>query len=277
LIERSVKERARKAGPQPIRNITPVGILASVTGSAYDAFAPDYHWIFSEEHLSGHRFLHRYRDVLAALPPRAEVLDCACGTGLEALALARKGFRVTASDASVGMVEQARQLFADSNVDVRVERCAWDALASMFGTRFDAVLCTGNSIAHCSGETTMLAALSAMRSVLRAGGVLVVESRDWEQMFAERPRLEVRDQVAVRDGMRGLPLYVWTIPANWGEPFRAEVVLLLDDGDKVTHRAIEIGFTPFRKAELARRLEQNGFGTLKIVDDRPGWYFVTAS
>ena len=122
--------------------------LAVVTGSAYDDFAADYHWIFSDEHVSGEQFLRRYRDVLAALPARAEVLDCACGTGLEALTLARNGFRVTACDASEGMVAEARRLFADSGVEVPVEPCTWDRLPSSFPARFDAVFCTGNSISH---------------------------------------------------------------------------------------------------------------------------------
>jgi len=248
-----------------------------VTASAYDGFAADYHWIFSDEHISGERFLHRYRDVLAALPPRAEILDCACGTGLEALALVRRGFRVTACDASEGMVAQARRLFADSDVEVPVEQCAWDSLASRFPSRYDAVFCTGNSIAHTSGEAAMVAAFLGMSAVLVSGGVLVVESRDWEQMYAERPRIEVRDHVAVRDGVRGLSLFVWTVPETWGEPCTAEVVLLLDDGERLAHRVVELRFTPYQRAELAERIERTGFERLNVVDDRPGWYFVTAT
>ena len=248
-----------------------------MTGSAYDDFAADYHWIFSDEHVSGEQFLRRYRDVLAALPARAEVLDCACGTGLEALTLARNGFRVTACDASEGMVAEARRLFADSGVEVPVEQCTWGSLPSSFPARFDAVFCTGNSISHAEGEAGTLAALGGMRAVLRNGGALVIESRDWERMYAERPRFEVRDHVAVRDGVRGLALFVWTIPEDWGEPSSAEVVLLLDDGKRLAHRVIELRFTPYRRADLTGRLQRSGFENVTIVDDRPGWYVVTAS
>ena len=247
-----------------------------MTPSAYDSFAADYHWIYSEDHISGEGFLRRYRDVLAALPAGTEVLDCACGTGLEALALARGGFRVSASDASEGMVARARRLLADAGVEVQVECCTWDGLPSAFQTRYDAVFCTGNSVAHTEGTVAMVTAFAGMREVLRSGGVLVVESRDWEQMYAQRPRLEVRDHVAVRDGVRGLALYVWTIPATWGEPCTAEIVLLLDDGASLAHRLVELRFTPYRRAELTERLEAAGFEDLKVVDDRPGWYFVTA-
>ncbi len=261
----------------PDKKIAGLGILGVVTGSAYDTFAADYHWIFSDEHISGDRFLHRYRDVLATLPPRAEVLDCACGTGLEAMALARTGLRVTACDASEGMVAEARRLFADSGLEVPVERCSWDSLAEVFPGRYDVVFCTGNSIAHSGGEAGMVAAFAGMSAVLRRGGVLVVESRDWEQMYTERPRLEVRDHVAVRDGVRGLSVFVWTIPESWGEPCTGELVLLLDDGKRLAHRLVELHFAPYRRVELTERLEETGFERLNVVDDRPGWYFVTAT
>ncbi len=249
-----------------------------MTGStSYDNFAADYHWIFSDQHLSGEQFLHRYRELLASLPPQAEVLDCACGTGLEAMALVRAGFRVTASDASEGMVNRARQLFAEAGIVVPVEQCTWDGLASVFPAGYDAIFCTGNSIAHCGEEAAMLAAFAGMGAVMGDGGVLVVESRDWEKIYADRRRLEVKDHVVVRDGVRGLCLYVWTVPEVWGEPCTAEIVLLLDDAGALTHRLVELRFTPYRRAELTERLEQCGFGNLNVVDDRLGWYYVTAT
>lgn len=247
-----------------------------MTGSAYDDFAADYEWIFSDEHISGEPFRDRYHDLLASLPAGAEVLDCACGTGLEAMALARAGFRVTACDASEGMVAQARRRFTDSGLAVRVEQCTWDNLPKVVATRFDAAFCTGNSIVHSGGEAGMLAAFAGMRAVLGPDGLLVVESRDWEQLYAERPRIQLRDHVAVRGGVRGLALYIWTFSGSWGEPCTAEIVLLLDDGEKLAHRMVELHFVPYRRAELTDRLLRSGFGSLEVADDRPGWYVVTA-
>ena len=123
----------------------------------------------------------------------------------------------------------------------------------------------------------MVEAFGGMGAVLGGGGMLVVESRDWEQIYADRRRLEVRDHVVVREGVRGLCLYVWTIPELWGEPCTAEIVILLDDGETLTHRLVELHFTPYRRSELTERLEQSGFDSLKVVDYTPGRYFVTAT
>ncbi|MCX5909307.1 MAG: class I SAM-dependent methyltransferase [Deltaproteobacteria bacterium] len=47
------------------------------------------------------------------------VLDTACGTGGHAIALARKGYRVTGCDASSGMIELARANAARAGVAVQ--------------------------------------------------------------------------------------------------------------------------------------------------------------
>lgn len=51
----------------------------------------------------------RYLDGIAPAGSRRTILDLACGTGEDALWLARRGHTVTASDASAGMIEAARE------------------------------------------------------------------------------------------------------------------------------------------------------------------------
>ncbi len=87
---------------------------------AYDEFSADYHWLLSDDVLSGAAFLRNYGDVVDGIAPGAAVLDCSCGIAADAVALARQGFRVWASDGSAGMVEQARRRVALAGVDVPV-------------------------------------------------------------------------------------------------------------------------------------------------------------
>lgn len=47
--------------------------------------------------------------IVETLPPGARVLDSACCIGADAMALARRGFSVTASDGSASMVAEARR------------------------------------------------------------------------------------------------------------------------------------------------------------------------
>ena len=71
----------------------------------YDSFAADYHWLFSG--VADRPFLEEHEELLEALGPGARILDCACGIGIDAVALAHEGYTVCAADASAGMVAEA--------------------------------------------------------------------------------------------------------------------------------------------------------------------------
>lgn len=60
-----------------------------------------------------------YRPFTARLPPGARVLDAGCGSGRDALAFRRMGYRVDAFDASPNLVALAR---AHSGLEVRAMR-----------------------------------------------------------------------------------------------------------------------------------------------------------
>ncbi len=244
--------------------------------SPYDAFAEDYNWLFSDEHLSGERFLQLYRPVLDDLPAGGEILDCACGVGTEAIALARAGYKVTASDGSEGMVARARHNVAAAGLDIPLSHCRWDELPGRFEPRFDLAFCIGNSIAHSPGREAMLASLAAMSSVLVQGGRLVVESRDWERMREERQRFEVRENAPVRDGVRGFCVYVWTIPDRWEEDHVADVLVVLERDGAVSHHSTELRFMAYPRSELLASLAISGFEAMEVSEAGRGRYFVTA-
>jgi SAM-dependent methyltransferase len=131
------------------------------------------------------------------------VLDCACGVGLFAVGLARAGHEAHASDLSPEMVARTRALAAEYGVDVHARVCAWEDLEP--GGDFDTVFCVGNSLAHAADRRR---ALRAMAGTLRAGGTLVLTSRNWERERALGSRVEVEGEIE----------RVWTIPAAWEEP-----------------------------------------------------------
>ena len=75
---------------------------------AYDAFAEDYEWLYSDPRRIGEeqaQALAPWTDV----DPSPRILDCACGTGRLALALARRGLEVVGADASPGMAARAQE------------------------------------------------------------------------------------------------------------------------------------------------------------------------
>jgi len=105
----------------------------------------------------------------------------------------------------------------------------------------------------------MIASLRGLASVLDPGGVLVVDSRNWEHLYASRPRIVPGRRVIERRGIRSCSLYIWTIPEHFAAPCRAEIVLLFEGQDSaLTHRRYVLDFTPFRRAELFDALRAAG-------------------
>jgi SAM-dependent methyltransferase len=231
----------------------------------YETFAADYDWLFGDDALAsglaiGHPATAR---LLERTPPGSTVLDAACGTGISAAALARRGFRVRATDGSDAMVTAAAARFRREHLDIPLARCLWADLPAVVGERFDVVLCLGNSLVHTASREGMIEALSGLRQMARSGGSVVVDSRNWEKLHAERQVVRVADRAVTRHGRRCVSLYCWEIPDRLEAEHVARIVFLFEDGDRIEPHEYRIDFRPFTHAELRERLAEAG---LREVD-----------
>lgn len=154
----------------------------------YDTFSSDYdRFVNWQNRLAAEMpFIER---LLASYGRGARVLDTATGTGMHAIALARQGFSAAGADLSTGMIERARSNAQrlDAAVDFKV--AGFGELERVFGAQsFDAVLCLGNSLPHLLDPRTLLAALRDFAAVLRPGGLLLVQSRNFDAVMASQER-----------------------------------------------------------------------------------------
>jgi len=195
------------------------------------------------------------------------VLDAACGTGVDAAVLARRGFSVWAADGSEAMVEQAAARFRGERLAIPALHSRWADLPAATGERFDVVLCIGNSLVHAAGRDAMVEALAGLRQMARPGGHVVIDSRNWEKLHAERQIVQVADRVVTREGRRCVVLYAWEVPDRLGEEHVAHLVFLFDDGSRVEPHEHQITFHPFTVSDLRERLELAG---LREVDTDVG-------
>jgi len=250
-----------------------------MTADQYRSLAADYHWFFTDSDLYLGCDTPGVRAAIAGLGTGARVLDAACGIGVDAAALLRRGFDVSASDASDEMAAEARQRLEDLGAGGgSVVTSEWARLPDHFEpSSFDAVFCVGNSIAHACDAATMIAAFGAIRSILAPGGTLVVDSHDWEVVHATGSHVMIEPGIVERDGTRCLRTYSWHIPDDFDDPHVLEIAPIFIDGDQATMRSHPVTMWPFTRAELRWRLTAAGFVSI-AMDAIPGddRYTVTA-
>ena len=231
----------------------------------YHGLAADYDWIFDDPTLASGVAINAPGPtrLFQRIDPASTVLDAACGTGIDAAALARRGFNVRAADGSQAMVEVAAARFQREGLTIPLQSCLWADLPAAIGERFDVVLCTGNALVHAAGPDAMVEALIALRRMARPGGHVVVDSRNWEKLHGERRIVQVMDRARMRGGRRCVVLYAWEVPTRFEEEHIAHIVFLHEEGDRIEPHEYRISFRPFTVGELRKRLELAG---LRQVD-----------
>ena len=245
----------------------------------YRGLAADYDWIFDDGALADGAAINRpaAARLLQRIGPASTVLDAACGTGVDAAVLARRGFTVRAADGSQAMVDVAAVRFRQEGLSIPVQRCLWADLPAAIDERFDVVLCTGNALVHAVGRDAMVQALVGLRRMARPAGYVVIDSRNWEKLHAERQIVQVMDRVKMRGGHRCVVLYAWEVPDRLNEEHIAHLMFLFEDGDRIEPHEYQLSFRPFTLGELHERLELAGMQEADTdYDEAVGRYTVIA-
>jgi SAM-dependent methyltransferase len=104
-------------------------------------------------------------------PPPVSLLDVPCGAGRHALALARKGHKVTAIDLSEDAVARARRAGRELCVTFRRGDMRFLGLEE----RFEGVLCLGNSLSYFPPDE-MRSFIASLAARVAEGGRLILDT-----------------------------------------------------------------------------------------------------
>ena len=108
------------------------------------------------------------------------VLDVATGTGFHSIRLLKAGFDVTCADGSPEMLAQAFENARQAGFIMQTIHADWRWLSRDIHTKFDAVICLGNSLTHIFAEPDRRKALAEFYAALRHDGVLVLDQRNYD-------------------------------------------------------------------------------------------------
>jgi len=128
----------------------------------------------------------------------SDVLDVACGTGVDSIMLINQGFNVLSCDASDKMLKYALKTRWDRRKEPafdnwNIEEANWLTLPEDINhipqseEGFDAVICLGNSFAHLPDFEGTLnnqkIAIANFHSLLKPGGILVIDHRNYDAIL----------------------------------------------------------------------------------------------
>jgi glycine/sarcosine N-methyltransferase len=220
--------------------------VASSVRDFYDGLAADYHLVYED----------RWDDAVAqqgaALDglihevccEAADVLDCSCGIGTQAIGLALRGHRVHGTDISERSLERARAEAARLGADVSFGVADFRDLATV-GKTYDVVISCDNALPHLLDAAEVASALRAMRSKLRPGGVLIVSIRDYDK---ERPPPPPPHLVAGPPRRLVVRMHDWDAPNSPLYTVRFFFLTETKDGWRMTHHAAR--YRALARAEL---------------------------
>jgi SAM-dependent methyltransferase len=235
----------------------------------YDDFTPFFHLIFQDWDASIQRQGGQLKSIIeAAWPGHATILDVSCGIGTQAIALAREGFRVTASDLSAGAVERARRESALRGQDVAFSVCDMRRAHAHHGSGFDVVISCDNSVPHLLDDGDILLAFREMFACLRPGGGCLVSVRDYDQ--EPRGRNIVKPYGAREEnGKRYFPFQVWDFE---GEHYDFTLFVIEEDlaSREVRTHVMRSRYYAIGTDRLLALLKEAGFQRVSRLDG--GYY-----
>ncbi len=224
----------------------------------YDALAADYDvlfddwWTAAQWHASiVDRMLQRH-----GVARGAQLLDCACGIGTQALGLAARGYAVTGTDVSSEALERARREAIAHGVEADLVVSDMREVDTVLRRTFDAVIACDNALPHLLGDDDLDAAIGAIRRVLAPGGVFLASVRDYDALRAERPS-GVPATTRERMGTREIVGQAWEWSDN-GDQIRIHLFVVRENTDGWDTDVHTTWYRALTRAELIDALTRAG-------------------
>lgn len=203
------------------------------------------------------------------------VLDCSCGWGRQAIALAKLGWQVSACDVSATSLEFTRKFAAQEGVRLDLQICDMRELAQGYHQPFD-WLVSCFALYEIPSDEGIRQTAQAMFGALKPGGKCYLRLRDMDFLMEEQPRHIFRGEKRVLNG-RILCIEDWEYESET-QVVALEAFLREDEqrdpSDHLRWVTETIGCRKkvLRKAELTRVLREAGFDPVTILPQPAPWF-----
>ena len=161
----------------------------NITQNFYDKMAAQYDKLFFDWQATTDEQAVILNEIFAdnGFDRTAQVLDCACGIGTQAIGLAALGYPVTASDISDGELAEAAERAGKRGLKIRFEHADFCALSLTFSEQFDIVIAMDNALPHMLSGEALETAVRSITGQVKPGGIFVASIRDYDRLLEDKP------------------------------------------------------------------------------------------
>ncbi len=227
----------------------------NITQTFYDNLASEYDKLFNnwQETTEEQAKLLEKLFIEKGFGKNAEILDCACGIGTQAIGLASIGYKVSASDISDGELIEAKKRAEQNKVNLRFEHADFCALEKVFDEQFDIVIAMDNALPHMLTKDDLAAAIKSITNRIKDGGIFVASIRDYDELLKTKPPYSPPYIHKTESGQR-VSFQTW----HWQEDLYTLVQYIIDDGKTLSTSKFSCTYRATRREEFTELLIKNG-------------------
>ena len=227
----------------------------SIIQTFYDNLASQYNKLFLDwkaTTLEQAKILDKiFRD--SGFDGSAEILDCACGIGTQAIGLAKSGYKVTASDISEAELSEGKERAKKNDVQIRFERADFCALSDTFTEQFDIIIAMDNALPHMLSADAFETAVKSIVNQMAEGGLFVASIRDYDALLKDKPPYSPPYIHKTDKGQR-VSFQTW----KWEGEIYKLIQYIIEDGDTLQVSKFECAYRATCRKELTNLLIASG-------------------
>jgi glycine/sarcosine N-methyltransferase len=211
-------------------------------------------------------------------PAGRSLLDATCGTGTQAIPLAKLGWRVTGFDLDETSLEIARERATGAGIAVDFRRCDVRDLGEGVPEAFDCVI-SCMALDNLLEDADMERAFHGLFAATKPGGICYIRLRDFENVLRDPPHYEMKEARKVPFG-QVFRMEDWLFDGE-GDPQNATHLtyvqaFLWEDERRAGHRrwdstAFGLRRRALRSADLEGLLRRAGYADVEILAKDDPW------
>jgi len=191
----------------------------------------------------------------------SSLLDVSIGSGNLTLPLLDLEIALSGSDLSDSMLEKCREKAAVKNKPIDLRVSDFRELTKSFSSQFDCVASTGNSLPYVDNEE-VLEVLEQMDALVRPGGYLYLDMRNWDRILQTRQRFYLYNPVFQGDVRINL-VQAWDYNMDGTMDFN--LLFTFEKENKIVQKEIfKEHYHPVSQKLLLDKLREMGYDTPEI-------------